>query len=216
MFLLHVMSVPALIRHLETLAPDTLTTLTSANLFAKSLDLLSNDQNTRIVFNSLEGNYALCLLANLVHLGSLPTSKLQEQRTLFTNVITKLLESCRKYVQLKKSNLTHWHPVLGYFAQRTDSGLHEALPYVKSQLQLLWSLSMIKTLFEPLFKTTESSTTSATSKSAAGDETGGAAAGGGATVSSSSTRGATSSSSTPGASSSPHRSPPPPPSTSAN
>ena len=71
-------------------------------------------QNTRIVFNSLEGNYALCLLANLIHLASLLSSKLQEHRTLFTNVITKLLESCRKYVQLKKSNLTHWHPVLGY------------------------------------------------------------------------------------------------------
>ena len=71
-------------------------------------------QNTRIVFNSLEGNYALCLLANLIHLGSLQGSKLREHRTLFTNVITKLLESCRKYVQLKKSNLTHWHPVLGY------------------------------------------------------------------------------------------------------
>ena len=76
-------------------------------------------QNTRIVFNSLEGNYALCLLANLIHLGSLQGSKLREHRTLFTNVITKLLESCRKYVQLKKSNLTHWHPVLGYVVDST-------------------------------------------------------------------------------------------------
>ena len=44
MFLLHVMSVPALIRHLEMLAPETVPTLAGADLFAKSLELLSNDQ----------------------------------------------------------------------------------------------------------------------------------------------------------------------------
>ena len=47
MFLLHVMSVPALIRHLEMVAPETLPTLASADLFAKSLQLLSNDQVSR-------------------------------------------------------------------------------------------------------------------------------------------------------------------------
>lgn len=37
-------------------------------MFTKSLDLLIAEQNMRIVFNTLEGNYALCLLANLIHL----------------------------------------------------------------------------------------------------------------------------------------------------
>ena len=37
-------------------------------MFTKSLDLLIAEQNLRIVFNTLEGNYALCLLANLIHL----------------------------------------------------------------------------------------------------------------------------------------------------
>ena len=32
------------------------------------MDLLSVEQNLRIVFNTLEGNYALCLLANLIQL----------------------------------------------------------------------------------------------------------------------------------------------------
>lgn len=31
-------------------------------VFKKSLALLSNNQITKIVFNTLEGNYALCLL----------------------------------------------------------------------------------------------------------------------------------------------------------
>lgn len=37
----------------------------------KSVEFLSTDQNLRIVFNTLEGNLALCLLANIVHLASM-------------------------------------------------------------------------------------------------------------------------------------------------
>jgi ubiquitin-protein ligase E3 B len=42
--------------------------LVGHNVFTKSLELLSSEQNMRIVFNALEGNYALCLLANLIQL----------------------------------------------------------------------------------------------------------------------------------------------------
>lgn len=40
----------------------------SHSLLSKSLELLSSEQSMRIVFNTLEGNYALCLLANLVQM----------------------------------------------------------------------------------------------------------------------------------------------------
>lgn len=42
--------------------------LVGHGLLPRSLDLLSSDQSMRIVFNTLEGNYALCLLANLVQM----------------------------------------------------------------------------------------------------------------------------------------------------
>jgi ubiquitin-protein ligase E3 B len=32
------------------------------------MTLLSSEQDLRILFNTLEGNYALCLLANLIHM----------------------------------------------------------------------------------------------------------------------------------------------------
>lgn len=38
------------------------------NVFLKSVNLLSGQQSMRIIFNTLEGNYALCLLANLLQL----------------------------------------------------------------------------------------------------------------------------------------------------
>lgn len=41
------------------------------NLFARSLELLNSEQNLRIVFNALEGSYALCLLANLIQLANI-------------------------------------------------------------------------------------------------------------------------------------------------
>ena len=34
-------------------------------VFKRSNDLLSNTQSTKIIFNALEGNYALCLLGKL-------------------------------------------------------------------------------------------------------------------------------------------------------
>ncbi|PRD24857.1 UNVERIFIED_CONTAM: Ube3b [Trichonephila clavipes] len=80
------------------------------------------------------------MLANLIHLG----------HSDLDNVITRIMESCQKYVVNKKSNLTHWHPVLGWFAQKVDHGLHESLTLVKKQVQLLWSGAMIKTMFSHL------------------------------------------------------------------
>ncbi|KAL1469598.1 hypothetical protein MTO96_040990 [Rhipicephalus appendiculatus] len=71
LFLLHILSVPALVHHLLNIAPEAVTLLNSHGLFRRSLDILVVEQNMRILFNALEGNYALCLLANLVHLAYL-------------------------------------------------------------------------------------------------------------------------------------------------
>jgi ubiquitin-protein ligase E3 B len=68
MFLLHIFSIPALVYHLNTIATDSLTVLSNESVLKKSVEILSLDQNSRILFNALEGNYALCLLANIIHL----------------------------------------------------------------------------------------------------------------------------------------------------
>ena len=38
----------------------------SHRIFSKSVHLLCDEQCTKIIFNALEGNYALCLLGELV------------------------------------------------------------------------------------------------------------------------------------------------------
>ncbi|XP_069135904.1 ubiquitin-protein ligase E3B-like [Argopecten irradians] len=164
-FILHILSVPAIVCHMSTMSPACLTQMVTHRIFKRSLDLLTNEQSTRIIFNSLEGNYALCLLANLVQLGYMELEGLVENTLSFMTVVIRLLESCKVYVQNKKSNLTHWHPVLGWFSQNTDQCLHAAMPYVVKQLQLLWCEKMIRLLFQELITYKEADTEKQSSKS---------------------------------------------------
>lgn len=57
-----------------------------------------------------------------------------------------MLEACQQYVVAKQSNLTHWHPVLGWFAQTIDKSLQEAIPSVKLQLACLWTGRIVSQL----------------------------------------------------------------------
>lgn len=59
-----------------------------------------------------------------------------------------MLERIGRYVEGKRSNNTHWHPVLGWFSQAVDKRLGEAIPVVLSQLQTLWSPKMVNILFD--------------------------------------------------------------------
>ncbi len=46
-----------------------LAVLMQHRIFSKSVTLLSHEQSTKIIFNALEGNYALCLLGECPLLG---------------------------------------------------------------------------------------------------------------------------------------------------
>lgn len=117
-------------------------------MFSRSLELLNSEQNLRIIFNALEGNYALCLLANLIQLANIERDEVLKDLyfSSFTFVVTKMLESCQQYVVAKQSNLTHWHPVLGCFAQAVDPSLHGAISYTKTQLTYLWTGKIVSQL----------------------------------------------------------------------
>ncbi|KAK6625595.1 hypothetical protein RUM43_005894 [Polyplax serrata] len=145
MFLIEILSTPGLILHVDLLAPECLCMFNKHKILQKTITLLYNEQNIKIVFNALEGNYALCLLGNFVHL-----CHIEQETTLkelcypeITFILTRLLESCQHYVVNKQSNLTYWHPILGWFAQKIDPNLQDALPHVKTQLNFLWSYPFV-------------------------------------------------------------------------
>ncbi len=151
-FLLNVLSVPGLIAHLGEMSPDSLALLQRHETLARCVALLSNEQQMKIHFNALEGSYALCLTANLVHLVSLQTKEEFDRIELLdlVSVLTRLLESCGQYVTAKQSNLSHWHPVLGWFSVNLDSYLQDSMDKVKYQLSRLWSPNCLKLLTRPL------------------------------------------------------------------
>lgn len=68
MFIVQILSVPALVHHMEHLAADSLASFQSHELLQKSLTLLDEVQSIKIIANSMQGTQSLALLANLVHL----------------------------------------------------------------------------------------------------------------------------------------------------
>lgn len=68
MFLVHILSVPALVYQIETNVPDSMQIFQTNTLLERSLELLEKDQNMKIITNSMKGTQSLALLANLIHL----------------------------------------------------------------------------------------------------------------------------------------------------
>ncbi|XP_072289441.1 ubiquitin-protein ligase E3B [Eucyclogobius newberryi] len=146
-FLLHIMSVPAVVHHLNVLTPECMATIQTHELLRKFILFLSREEQCSDICVCLEGSHTLCLLGNLIHLGYLNERVLEEEASHFVKDLTDMLSYCQRYVSQKKSNLTHWHPVLGWFSQSVDYGLNESMPLVTKQLQNLWGVSIIRTLF---------------------------------------------------------------------
>lgn len=155
LFILNILSVPGLTLHLSAIASDGLKPLKTHVIYQKVLSFLQQEQSSRIVLNSLECSYTLCLLANLIELSQLQEEIFKQKLTSFIEVVTKLLYYCQSYVAKKQSNLTNWHPVLGWFKQPTDERLNSSISHVRQQLQSLWSRKVVNLLFEDLMVMTE-------------------------------------------------------------
>ncbi|XP_040145291.1 ubiquitin-protein ligase E3B isoform X2 [Ictidomys tridecemlineatus] len=149
-FLIHIMSVPALVTHLSTVTPERLTVLESHDMLRKFIVFLRDRDRCRDICESLEGCHTLCLMGNLLQLGSLSPRVLEEETDGFVSLLTQMLCYCQKYVSQKKSNLTHWHPVLGWFSQSVDYGLNESMYLITKQLQFLWGVPLIRIFFSDI------------------------------------------------------------------
>lgn len=148
MYIIQILSVPTLVFHMNQISPESMVAFRSHGMFDKCVEFLSTDQNMRIVFNTLEGNYALCLLANLIQLAHAERDRAAPDTyyPTFVLVVTRFLDSCQQYVVCKKGNLSNWHPVLGWFSQGLDAYLPCAMTNLRAQLSLLWGAPLLKKL----------------------------------------------------------------------
>ena len=153
LFVKHILSVPALLPHVA--ANDCHLKLFNSELLTNCLTVLNNEQHSDHILTELEGNYSLCVLANLVQFCYVNIEFLKtDDRVLadFVQVVKRVLVMCGRYVVSKQSSLTHWHSILGWFSQPIDQRLHDSLPHVKTQLQLLWSAKLIQLFFKSLLE----------------------------------------------------------------
>ena len=153
LYTLHILSVPGLLQYTESLCGSTGLLGDGREvetLLLETVKLLSQDQQLRIHFNALEGSYALCLTANLVHLVS-GLDRLEPALLVsLVTTLTQLLSSLGQYVTARQSQLSHWHPVLGWFSVSLDKHLQASLSLVRTQLARLWSPECLMVLTSDL------------------------------------------------------------------
>ncbi|PIK34771.1 hypothetical protein BSL78_28404, partial [Apostichopus japonicus] len=145
-FILYIFSVPGLIIHLNKLSPESLAVLKKHKLFSHILTYFDNEDNARNLLTSLDGNYSLCVAANLINLAHLDIEALGGQTAAFSRAVRDLLHHCGSFTGKKKQSATQWHPVLGWYSQPMNKRLNEAMPFVAVQLKMLWGPSVLQTV----------------------------------------------------------------------
>lgn len=155
MFLVQVLSVPALVHHLEQMTSESLVQLQTLEVLSRALVLLEGEQSMKIIANSMQGTQSLALIANMVQLFHLDTVQRHgapasaatiEHDHQFTFVVTRLLQAIPNTVGSKTGAVSQWHTLLGWFAPSPDAPQNENLALIKQQIYLLWSHRVIHRL----------------------------------------------------------------------
>ncbi|KAL5970102.1 Ubiquitin-protein ligase E3B [Taenia solium] len=139
LFVVHILSVPGFVLHLNSLANEAYDVVVREKLCSRVVTYLYESLPDQSILDcGLEGSYALCLIGI--------------RKGLLSIVLSRLLDLLGGYVGQKRSNLTCWHPILGWFSKPLDNYLQASAPHVASQLRLLWHSRMVRLLFADLYQ----------------------------------------------------------------
>uniref|UniRef100_A0A0R3W4Q5 HECT-type E3 ubiquitin transferase n=1 Tax=Taenia asiatica TaxID=60517 RepID=A0A0R3W4Q5_TAEAS len=153
LFVVYILSVPGFVLHLNSLANEAYDVVVREKLCSRVVTYLHESLPAQSILDcGLEGSYALCLIANLIQLSLLEVEVLVDHCEKFCIVLSRLLDLLGGYVGQKNSNLTCWHPILGWFSKPLDNYLQASAPHVASQLRLLWHSRMVRLLFADLYQ----------------------------------------------------------------
>ncbi|VDN97627.1 unnamed protein product [Rodentolepis nana] len=152
LFVIHILSVPGFVLHINSLANETYDVIVQERLCSRVITFLYEKLPDPSLLSSFDGSYILCLIANLIQLSLLEVEVLVDLCEKFCIVLSKLLDVLGGYVGQKKSNLTCWHPILGWFSKPLDNFLQTSEPHVRNQLRLLWHGRMVRLLFADLYQ----------------------------------------------------------------
>ncbi|OON19529.1 HECT-domain protein [Opisthorchis viverrini] len=158
-FTSQILTVPGLILHVSSMMNESYDIIVKERLCSKVILLYHNHaEELELLVSSVEGPYVLCFIGqspNLIQLSLLEEEVIALHCSEFCVVLSKLMRHLSNYVGSKKSNLSSWHPILGWFAQPLDNSLQSAMLFVTKQLRLLWNNRMVRLLFGDLYAQTE-------------------------------------------------------------
>lgn len=157
-FCSYALTIPGLILHAETLTPEIFTLINANSRLNTVLLYLEKKNHLHQIFQTISGGYSLSFLANIIHWSARELSLVQSNLYLFVHCLKEILSLIQSYIMTKQSSSCHWHPLLGWFTEKQDSGLQDSLAFVREQLRHLWSPPVTKVLFHPLFKYNEEQT----------------------------------------------------------
>lgn len=146
MFAIHILSVPTLTSRLASMCAETYACIQRDRIVLQCLAAInSSEQSAKIVLNALDGNQAVCLLANIVF--ALNVTQPRDLGDQYIQLLQRLLLRCQEYVVARESNITYSHPIFGWFSVSSSRQLLDVMPMVLDQLRLLWGSGHITYLF---------------------------------------------------------------------
>ncbi|XP_011210956.1 ubiquitin-protein ligase E3B [Bactrocera dorsalis] len=152
-FFAEILSVPALVFHLNIVTPQCLENLTNMHVLKRFVQSAEDSNWFSEFTNNMPGTKLLALLGNVVNLFTIENFVEAKELAypLFTNATTILLENIPNTVS-SKGVFTQWHELLGWHTPSLDAAQNQNVALIKKQFHLLWGHRCIKVLLADLLR----------------------------------------------------------------
>lgn len=153
-FLSEIISVPAIIWHLDNYAPCCIELLESLNILQKCLDMWPDLKWFRTFSTSVPGTKSLAFLGNLIHLFYMESNE-SAKKIGYPQMITAisiLLAKIPDTVGTKSGVFSQWHDLLGWYTPVPDVAQNQNVPLIKRQFHMLWGRRCISILLGDILK----------------------------------------------------------------
>ncbi|BFF99140.1 ubiquitin-protein ligase E3B [Drosophila madeirensis] len=152
-FLSEILSVPALIYHLNQSVPQCIEQFSSMGLLKKALSISEDFQWFEEFGASMPGTKSLAFLGNIVNLFNIDGHAEAKVLAypLLIETTTTLLELIPNTVTTK-GVFTQWHELLGWHTPGTEPAQNQNVALIKKQFHMLWDSRCIKVLLGDILK----------------------------------------------------------------
>ncbi|XP_001354157.2 ubiquitin-protein ligase E3B [Drosophila pseudoobscura] len=152
-FLSEIVSVPALVYHLNQSVPQCIEQLSSMGLLKKALSISEDFQWFEEFGASMPGTKSLAFLGNIVNLFNIDGQAEAKVLAypLLIETTTTLLELIPNTVTTK-GVFTQWHELLGWHTPGTEPAQNQNVSLIKKQFHMLWDSRCIKVLLGDFLK----------------------------------------------------------------